>query len=524
MAKNYSRTTNTILNFTSSIGGQAITILMHFITRTVFIATLGKSYLGINGLFSNILSMLSLAEFGVGSAILFKLYKPIAAGDFHRITILMKFYKTAYRIIGILVAIIGITLIPFLPVLIKDYGKLQELNINAPLIYCLFLFKTVSTYLFFAYKSAIIKANQKEYYINLISYIFTIGTSVAQIICMYLFKNFIIYVLLSVLQVIIQNIICAILSDKLYPYIKEASVEKLGIDEIKGIVKDCSALFLYKLNGVVLKATDNLVISIFIGLDAVGEYSNYYILYSTINTLFAKIYNSVSHSLGNLHTGNDRKREYGIFEAVILITAILGGTACVGILVCADELIDSWIGPEWVIKQPFSILMGLEVYTLAFRVALSKYRTTMGLFQQAKYRPLAGMIINLIVSVALARSWGICGVLVGTIIADWSTMMWFDPIIIHKYGFEAPSDIKKYFMKFLKYFVTMCIVACIDYFICTHLLVGHDWLSVIIHAMICAVTVPTVFIILNIKSPEGQYIFKLGMNYVLKVNKKMGIR
>ena len=523
MAKNYSRTTNTLFNFSSSIGGQYITIVMQFITRTVFIATLGKSYLGINGLFSNILSMLSLAEFGVGSAILFKLYKPIAEEDTHRIAVLMNFYKYAYRVIGIAVAIIGVCLIPFLPFLISGYDKLQALNINAPIIYCLFLLKTVFTYLFFAYKSAIIKANQKEYYINLIGYVFTIGASVLQIMCMYLFHNFILYIVILLLQVVGQNIMCAWLSDKLYPFINEPTVERMDKDEIKGIIKDCSALFLYKLNGVVLNATDNIVISVVIGLDAVAEYSNYYILYTTINTLFAKVYNSVSHSLGNLHAGKNRTHEYTIFNAVILITAVLGGTACVGIFVCADELIESWIGSEWLIKQPFAMLMGLEVYTLSFRIALSKYRSTMGLFQQAKYRPLAGMIINLVVSVALVRSWGMCGVVVGTIVADWSTMMWFDPIIIHKYGFEDHASVKQYFLRFLKYFVTICFVGSMDYYICTHIVVGYNWLSVIVHAFICAITVPSVLIALNIRSIEGQYVYHLVKSYVLNIRKKLSI-
>lgn len=520
-SKGNSRTTNTFYNFISSIGGQLLAISMQFVIRTVFIATLGKSYLGINGLFSNILSVLSLAEFGVGSAILFKLYDPIAKKNYRRITILMKFYKNVYRIIGICVAVIGLCLIPFLPVLISDYNRLQALNINAPLIYCLFLFKSVSSYLFFAYRSAIIQANQKEYYINLISYAFTIGAGIVQIICLLLFGNFILYVIISIMQVIGQNLACAILAEKLYPYIIDKTDDVIKKTEIIEIIKDCGALFLYKLNGVVLKATDNIVISMFIGLEAVGEYSNYYIFYTTINSLFASVYNSVSHSLGNLHTDNDRQHEYRIFKSVILITALLGGTAFVGIFVCADELVNCWIGSEWILDQPFSMLMGLEIYTLAFRIALSKYRTTMGLFQQAKWRPLFGMIINLVVSVGLVRYWGICGVLAGTIVADWSTMMWYDPIIIHRYGFENERSVWGYYRKFLKYFLIISFTAYADYFICSLLLVGYGWLSVIVHAFICGISVPAVLIMTNITTAEGQYVLGLAKTYCNKIKKRL---
>ncbi len=180
--KGRSRTTYTIMNFASSIGGQFITLLMQFIVRTVFIATLGKSYLGISSLFSNILSMLSLAELGVGSAILFKLYKPIAEEDHHRIALLMKFYKRIYQAIGIAVFVIGLCLIPFLPKLIKNYDRLTQLHINAVLVFVLFLFKSAASYFFFAYKSAIIKAHQKAYVVSLVQYTFLCISSVAQIV------------------------------------------------------------------------------------------------------------------------------------------------------------------------------------------------------------------------------------------------------------------------------------------------------------------------------------------------------
>ena len=518
--KKNSRTTNTVFNFASSVGGELISILMQFIVRTVFISTLGRSYLGINGLFSNILQMLSLAEFGVGSAIVFKLYEPIHEGDQKRIAILMRFYKTVYRLIGLFVGLVGIALIPFLPLLIKEYDKLAALNINAPLIFCLYLFKSVSSYLFFAYKGAIIKANQKEYIINLVSYFFTIGASLVQVVLLLVYPRFEIYVFIAVLQIILNNFACARIADQMYPYINEKSEEKLGRDEVKEVFKDCTALFLYKLNGVVLKATDNIVLSVFRGLGAVGLYSNYYIFYTTINSLLNKVFNSVSHSLGNLHASHEGDKEYEVFKATVLITAILGGTAGVGLFVVSDEFVHTWIGEDWVIPQPFSLLMGIEVFTLALRICISKFRTTMGLFQQAKYRPVFGMIINLIVSVALVQVWGISGVLVGTIAADWLTTMWFDPVIIHKYGYKNRYPVSKYFYSIIKYFITAFSVGLVDYWIGTHIFVGFSWFSVIFHAAVVVLTVPTVLFALVYRKPEGAYVWNLAMGYIKKVFKK----
>lgn len=518
--KTHSRTTNTVLNFCSSVGGQLIVMIMNFVVRTYFIRTLGQEYLGINGLFSNILSLLSLAELGVGSAILFKLYDPIAKNNRDRIAALMYFYKSAYRFIGLAVAVLGVCMIPFLPYLIKDFDSLENLGINSAFIFILYLLNTVSSYMFLAYKSAIIKADQKEYVINAIAYLVTIVKGIAQIIVLLAISNFEMYVLVSIIFVILQNCIFALVANKMYPYINKKPEEKISKEETKGIVKDCTALFFYKLNTVVLKSTDNIVLSIFMGLESVALYSNYYIFYTTIQTLFAKIYNSVSHSLGNLHTTNNPKREYTVFRAVNLITAILGGTAFVGTFVVGDEFIKTWIGDEWIISQPFAFLMGLEIYTLAIRTALGKYRATMGLFQKAKYRPLAGMLINVVLSVLLVKVWGISGVILATIIADWSTFMWFDPIIILKHGFKGGFSVKNYFVTNGRYLLIIIAVGVIDYFICTNILTNLGWGSIILHACICGVTIPLALLLSEYRNEECKYVLSIMRSYIRRLKNK----
>lgn len=514
-----SRTKNTIYNFVSSIGGQVLTIVLQFAVRTVFIHTLGKSYLGIGGLFSNILTMLSLAELGVGNAIIFKLYKPLAEKDYHRITLLMKFYRQVYKVIGLVVAILGLSLIPFLPYLIKDYDTLAALHINAALIFCLYLFQSVSSYLFFAYKSAIIRANQQEYLLNVTEYIFSIGLAVAQIVLLLVYPNFELYLALKIINVIIKNIIWARMADRQFPYINEKTKDSISKAEIRDIFKDCGALLLYKLDSVVLKATDNIVLSSFLGLGMVGMYSNYYIFYTTLRTLITKVFGAVAHSLGNLHAVDKSRHEYEIFRVVNLIAVILGSTAGIGVFICADEFVSAWIGHEWTIAQPFSLLMGVELITLAFRASLARYRSAMGLFQQAKYRPLLGMIINIIVSVILVRIWGICGVLVGTVAADWLTIMWYDPIIIHKYGFKAPELTKGYFLRLAKSLAVVALVGAVDYMICTHLLTDMGWLSVITHAVICGITVPAALLAAYAASYEGKYLLNAASRAAKKIVK-----
>lgn len=515
-----SRTANTIYNFVTSIVGQFLTIILQFVVRTAFINTLGKEYLGISGLFSNILQMLSLAELGVGSAILFKLYDPLAKGDKKRITLLLKFYKKIYQIIGLVITVGGLCLIPFLRYIVSDYDTLEPLGINAVLIYILYLLKTVVSYFFFAYKSAIVKADQKEYKLNIILYLITLLTSILQILVLYLFGSFELYVGVLIIGVLLQNYLNARLAQKLYPYIDDKYDEKIDKKELKDVFKDCKALLIYRINGVVLKATDNIIISIYLGLGTVGMYSNYYILYSTIDTIFGRVFESVLHSLGNLHTTKDTKHEYNIFKTVNFVAVLFGAVAGIGIACVSNELIQVWLGKDWILAQPFSILMGIEIYGLASRAYLSKYRSAMGLFQQAKYRPLFGMIINLAVSLLLVKKLGINGVLLGTIVADWLTIMWYDPYIIHKHGLENKFSIKKYYLKNLFNVILAGILGVICYVICNNIFVGMGWFSVLIHAVIVCVIVITGYMIFYIKTVEIKEIKNVCQRIIKKVTKK----
>ena len=514
---NYSRTKNSIYNFTSSVTGQVITVFTQFIVRTVFIHTLGEAYLGIHGLIANILSMMSLAELGVGSAIIFKLYEPLSNKNEHRLTILMKFYRNLYRCIGVIIAIIGLCIIPFLPLIIKDYERIVALHINVTFIFVLYLIDSTLSYLFFAYESALVKADQKEYVINIISCFVTIGTSIIQIICLYLTQNFILYVCIVISRTIIQNILVALYTNVHYSYINSKEKEKLDRTEISSIFKDCGSLFINKFNNIVLKATDNIILSAVLGIDYVALYSNYLILYTTIRSLFTKIFNSVGHSIGNLHTTGDIEHEHNVFESIMLIASILGGTAFVGIAVVADEFIRTWIGIKWVVEQPFSILMGLETYTASIKFALSKYRTTFGLFRQGWIRPIIGIIINLSISIALVNIWGIAGVLVGTIVSEWITFIVYDPIIIYEFGFNKKYSVSKYFIKFFKYIISVTAIYFVDQLVCSRIFIGLGWISVFLHGIICCITVPISLILLSFYTQEGKYIINIIYQYLKRI-------
>lgn len=521
MNKKNSRTVNSIINVTTSIGGQLLSIVLKFVVRTVFIHTLGKTYLGINGLFSDILTMLSLTELGFDTAINFKLYKPLEENDGQRVRVLMKFYKQAYRIVGVAILVLGLCLIPVLPYLIKDYDNLANLGINATVIFLLHIMRSVASYLFFAYRSAVMRANQKKYILDIVGYFVVIGTSIAKILVLIFLKNFVLYTATVIFSNILQNLINATISKRYYPEFFEKENNRLSKEEVSGLLKDCGALFVYKVNGAVLKATDNTVISAFIGLSMVGLYSNYLLFYTTIKSLLNKVYAAVKASMGNLFVTGNLEKKYRFFQVMNFITAVLYGTAAVGIAVCANELIHMWVGDDYVIAQPFSILVGIEILFCGLKINLGQIRNVSGAFRQMWFRPVLGIFVNLGVSIWLVHVCGIYGVIIGTITADLLTNFLVDPSIIHKYSFENYKPVSEYYVKNIKYVLLLCAICGLDMWFCRIILPGCGWISVIIHIVIVGITVPGAFLALYWKSHECQYLIKLAGTMRSRIRKKL---
>ena len=505
MAK-HNRTKNTIINTITGFGGQLLTVILQFVVRTVFIHTLGKEYLGINGLFHNILSMLSLAELGVGSAIAFRLYKPLANHDEKRVRVLMKFYRLAYKVIGAFILVMGLLLIPFLPRLIKDYDSLEKLGINAAFLFVLFLMQSVSSYLFLAYRSTVVTADQKKYILDLIHYAVRVVQAIVQIIVLVVFHSFIAYTAVAIAMAIINSLISGVIAKKRYPQYFLPEKDSLTSAEIKEMFQDCGALFIYKANGVVVKATDNLVLSSFIGIAAVGIYSNYMLLYRTFVDLIQRIFNASRASMGNLFATETREKQYHFFRVMNLLTALLFGTAGVGVAVCGNEVIENWIGAEYLLQQPVPILIGIELYFAGILVNLGQVRGVSGVFRQAWYRPLLGIIVNIIVSITLVQVWGISGVILGTIASYVLTNFLIEPALIYKYAFQGFKPVSDYYKTNVFYMLIAVVVTAADMFICSNLFTGHGLLSAIVHILITGISVPAMFVLISWKKEEGSYL------------------
>lgn len=498
--KQRSRTENSIINSAMSIVTQVLTVVLNFAVKTVFIKMLNDEYLGVNGLFTNIITMLSLADLGIGIAIPYSLYKPLANKDEHKINVLMNFYKKVYTIIGIAVLLIGLSLTPFLGLIIKDIPK------NVPhlsLIYILFVIHSASSY-FFVYKKFLIDSDQKGYITSRIIFTFSTLLSIIQIILLVTTKNYILFLLSSIILVIIQNIYISSKANKLYPFIKNKTDEKLEKEDMEGIKKNVSSLFIYKVGTVIMNGTDNIIISKFIGLIIVGFYSNYVLIINSITTVLNQIFNAITSSIGNLVVTTNKKRSKEVYDNLNFANFWLYALFGVCIIVLINPFINIWIGKKYVMGFSIVFLLVLNFYVLGMQSVTNSFRNAYGLFWIAKYRPIIMVIINIVISVVLVQFIGIEGVLIGTLISRLVTTAWLDPYIVHKYGFEISP--KSYYIDYLKYLVIFIAISIILNYFVSMIAINNIFILILI-AILVVISVNVILVLLFFKTSEFNYFY-----------------
>lgn len=480
-----SRTKKSLKNIIYSMVSTLITMVLQFIIRTVFIKNLGAQYLGLNGLMTNIISMLSLAELGIGTALIFKLYQPLSNDNKQRVNQLMTFYKSAYQIVSLIILLGGILIIPFLKIIIK--GDISFVNIYA--VFFAFLFQAISSYLFFAYKSSLLIADQKEYVITELGLVVDVISSLIQLLVLVKFESYMLFLCVLIAGNITKNILIGIRVDREYGYVKYKSDSNLPKEELRSLFNDFKALFIYKINNIVVKSTDNIIISSFIGLITVGLYSNYLLITNSLFKIINPIFQSIKSSIGNLYAEKGEGETYRLFKIVNLLTVFFYGGASIGVFILSNKFITIWLGSDYVLSTLFSVLISVEFYIRGLQLFLGHFRNALGLFQQAKYRPIFSAIINLVLSLILIKPLGINGVIIGTIVSSLLTYMWYDPLIIHKYGFGI--DATRFYLINSYYVMVLVVIGFSTYYI-SNLIFTGSLISLI------SIAITTAFLILII--------------------------
>lgn len=485
------RTKKAINNIVYGVGSSLVNNLFGFISRTVFIYTLGATYLGVNGLFTNILFMLSMAELGIGTAIGFSLYKPLAIRDFHKISILMSFYKRAYRIIGCIVTILGLVLLFFLNHFIKNAETIPNLRI----IFLLYLANSVFIY-FISYKNTLISADQMGYKLIPLQTLLSILSTLILIIVLLIFKHFIIYLSLQILLSMISQIILNYAITKRYTEVNFNNTEKLSEEEYATIKTNVKALVFHRIGEYCQNGTDNIVISAFVSIVSVGIYSNYTMLIFILNKYVMIVLNGVQASFGNLLATESVEKKYTTFKTFNLLGFWLFSWLSICFYNLLTPFVILWIGHKYTVSNYVIIPVIINYYLKGMRIPLSILKTAGGVYNQDKYSPLVQSAVNLSFSIYLVQRIGLAGVFWGTVISCIVPLI-TSPYVTYKYIFLRSSI--EYFVLYTKYLFIFLLSIFFTTALCYYLLNGSSWLFLIGKTIICIV-IPNIMFYLIFKN------------------------
>ena len=508
------RAENSIKNTIVSVITNVITILIGFVAQKVFLSSLGIEYLGINGLFNNIISMLGIVELGIGSAIIFNLYKPISEKDNEKIKSLMRFYKSSYRIIAIIIFIIGIAIIPFLNIIVGEVNIQNSIYV----IYAFFLFDIICSYML-TYKRSILYADQKTYIVNLVHIGYLVIMNALQIIFLLISKNYIIYLIIKVIFRILENVVITIIANKKYECITERNVQKLDQNSKNDIFKKIKALVFHKIGGFIVNGTDNIIISMFLGVVWVGMYSNYYMIITAINNVITQIYSSLTASIGNLLVEKNKIKNYEIYKRLLFFNFWLSAFCAICFYTIVTNFISIVYGEQYLLSQFVVIVLSINLYFQNMRKTMNSFKEAAGIYYEDRFVPLFESAINIIFSVLLVYVCGLAGVFIGTIFSSMVLHIYSFP----KYVYEPIMGRKKYeyILDNLKYFGILIIVSLIT-IVCNNIIIFDNIYIDILKNILISLIIPNIiFVLIFRKTNEYQYYKAMIINLIRKITKKI---
>ncbi|WP_053984378.1 oligosaccharide flippase family protein [Niameybacter massiliensis] len=510
------RTQNAVKNISMSLISQVIIIILGFVSRKVFIDNLGAEYLGINGLLTNVLSMMVLIESGIGISIVYNLYKPLAENDRGKITALVHLYKKAYGILTIIMLGMSIILYPLLGKFMKTDTVIPEMVI----VYAIFVTKNIVSYLN-AYKWALINADQKGYLLARNNMIFQIITTIAKIFILKVTHNYLGFLFIELVIFIVQNMVNTYVVHKRYPYIRNKGRHKIDQDTKENINKNVKAMFFHNIGGYLVCSTDNILISTFIGVKIVGFYSNYTMVISQLSALLGPIVGGIGAGVGNLIATEDNRKVYDVFKTTYLISFWIYSFACIFLFNLLEPFINWWIGEGFLLDKITFFIILINFYLSGIRSVIGTFKSKAGLFVQDKYAPAVEGVINLGASLVLIKYFGLVGVFIGTTISTLAVPFWNQARILYRELFDIP--VRKFFIKYAVYTLIMLGTGWITTGLCRIFTRGESFISLVVRGMICVIVINVIYMLVFFRTREFQYLmnvakiqFKALQNKVVK--------
>ena len=504
------RTKNSIKNIYISILTQIIITLLGFVSRKVFLDSLGTEYLGVNGLLSNVLSMLSLVEGGIGTSIVYNLYKPLAENDEPRIIALVQLYKKLYGILAIIIFGLSLTLYPFLGILIKDGSTISSINI----IYFIFVFKNMISYLN-AHNWSLINADQKGYILAKYNLIFSVVTTISKIIVLLITNNYILFLLIEAAIFIIQNLWNGKVVNERYSYIRTKKKYIVEKDVKNNLITNVKALFLHNIGSYCVFGTDNILISAFINVKAVGLYSNYTMIISQLSSLLTPILGGIGASVGNLIATESKEKSYEVFNVTYFVNFWIYSVCVIFLYNLLESFIEWWLGSGLLLDKLTFLTVLINFYISGMRNSIITFKSKAGIFDNDKYIPLIESLINLGSSIILVNYFGLAGIFMGTTISTITMPLWIQAKLVYNNIFN--KSVKKYFEKYVIYLIITILVGSLTTYICS-LISFNGFISLIVKGVICMVIPNIIYLIIFYRTKELQQILNILINIFKKLS------
>lgn len=483
---NNSRTHNTLRNIISGLINRAVMILLPFINRTAILWLLGAEFTGLTGLFTSVLSVLSLAELGFNSAIVYSLYEPMAKRDEQTICALVTLFRRVYHIVGTIILIGGICLLPFITKFI--HGTYPD-TINIYVLFLMYLTNTVISYYLFAYKAVLLTSDQRQDIINNIRTGVQIVGYIVQLLILIITRNFYFYMLVTIANTMCNNLLIQWVTRRRYPFFKLLdNVPKMPA----AIKKQIHGLAIDKISDTCRNSFDSIIISSFFGLTATAIYGNYYYIYSALYGIMLVIANSMSASVGNCIVKKDVSYNYKQFLLFSLLFSGLLAWVCSFLVCLYQSFMQLWVGTDLLLPTYSMILFCIYFYIINLNNIRNQYISGTGLWWKLKGAYIVEAIGNLGLNIVLGKLYGINGVLWATILTIFCfNFLWRTSILFRNY-FNGHSLF--HFLAEQAYY-TMLAVLCGggSYLICSSLANMSGISTLVVRAFICIFVPPVIF-------------------------------
>ena len=478
---------------------QFVQIIGNFVYRTIFLHVLTAEYLGINGLFTNILQVFSLAELGIGSAILYNMYGAFANQDTKKIGQLVHFYKRIYTILALIVLGIGLAFYPFLSTIVRVEELPSDVSLTA--VYFLFVLNSVASYLF-VYKQSLLSADQKEHLVQLFQVLVIVLGYVIKIILLYACRDYVTILASGIVLTLLLNWIFSLWITNRYRSIFEES-SRLPQEEKKEIYKSTRGLMCHKIGYVIVTSTDSIVISKYVSLLAVGLYSNYGTIVSSITRLGVSLINGMLPSIANYTVNAPKKDAYRTMKKILFANMWLASLTTICLYCLLNPFIVCWLGENFLLSQAVVAVVCLQHYMQTARLTVNNFVYSAGLFMRDKIRPLIESALNLVISIILAKHYGIIGVFIGTCVSGLLTYFWREPYLLFK-NYFCFSSFGYWWIQFRWLVLTAALCYGMQWLFT---LLPGGWLWLIVRFGLAALIPNVVILLLHLPSDEFKYFF-----------------